>query len=74
MIKNAVNMSCHVMSCHVMSCRQSFKLFALFYCKNLFIKSIYILSVLCGYLKNFDSLSERNLCLVIKKLNSKGDF
>ena len=59
MIKNAVNMSCHVMSCHVMSCRHSFKFSRLSYCKNLLIKSIYILSVLFGYF-NFDNLSGKN--------------
>ena len=47
----------------------SFKLFSLFYCKNLFTKSIYILSVLCGYF-NFGSLSEeiKNFRFVINKL------
>ena len=37
MIKNAVNMSCHVMSCHVMSCHVSNHLnFSLFYIAKIF--------------------------------------
>ena len=46
----------------------SFKLSRVSYCKNLSIKSIYILSVLCGY-SNFDNLLEKieNLRLVINK-------
>ena len=52
---NAIIMSCHVMSCHVAT-RLNFSLSC---CKNLLIKSIYILSVLFGYF-NFDNLSGKN--------------
>ena len=49
-------LSCHVMSCHVTT-RLNFLGFLT--CKNLLIKSIYILSVLFGYF-NFDNLSGKN--------------